>query len=108
MTNVELAALDKCTQRLAFDILADDVMRAIDFADLVNSENAGMVERRNGFRLAFKSSDAIRILSEGCGKHFDRDFAFKPGVLGQENFSHSAPAKPAGDLIRPDPASDRR
>src|SRR5262249_34072973 len=32
-------------QRLAFDKLADDVMRAIRFADLVNGQDVGMVER---------------------------------------------------------------
>src|SRR5262252_6988614 len=83
-------------------------MRAIRFADLVNGQDVRMVERGSRFRLAFETSQAIRTLSEVAGQYFERDLAFESDVLGQEDFSHTAPAKRADDLVRPDAASDRR
>src|SRR5262245_32643290 len=78
------------------------------FADLVNGEDVGMVERRGCLRFAFKTAHAIRILGEGGGQQFECDLAFEPGVLDQEYFSHSAPPKPADDFVRPDAAPDQR
>src|SRR5215510_13327950 len=95
-------------QRLAFDKLADDVMRAISFADLVNRQDVWVVERGGRFRFVFESSYAIRIFCEGGGQYFERDLAFESGILGQEDFSHPATAEQADDLVMPDAAPDRR
>src|SRR5262245_22216010 len=83
-------------------------MRAISFADLVNGQNVGMVERRGRLRFAFETAHAIQILNEGGWQYFERDLAFESGVLGQKDFAHSALAELADDLIRPDAAPDRR
>src|SRR5262245_22475975 len=94
---VQWSTLDLIAQCLAFDKLADDVMRAISFADLVNCQDVGMIQRGGCLCFALETSHAIRILCEGCGQHFERDLTFEPEVLGQENFAHSTTAKLADD-----------
>src|SRR5262245_35582876 len=95
-------------QCLAFDKLADDVMRAFGFADLVNGQDVWMVESGGRLRLPLKPEQAIRILFDGGGQYFERDLAFESGVLGQEDFSHAASAEQADDLVWPDAPPDRR
>src|SRR4030095_7927825 len=95
-------------QCLAFDKLADDVMRAISFADLVNGQDVWVVERGGRFRFVFETSHAIRIFCEGGGQYFERDLAFESGIFCQEDFSHPATAEQADDLVMPDAAPDRR
>ena len=77
-------------QGIAINVLHHQVI----WSDIVNLADIGMIQRRNGLRLAF---EALAELSSG---NFDRHVAFQTWISGAVNFPHTARADKRNDLIR--------
>src|SRR5262245_40560312 len=58
-----------------------------------------MVKRRGGARLLLEAVHPLSIQSELLRQDFERQFASESRVLGQVNFSHSAPAQQRENLV---------
>lgn len=58
-----------------------------------------MIQRGEDLRLALESRHAVRILREGGGQYFDRDFAAELRVGGPVHFTHAARSELAGNPI---------
>ena len=87
-------------QRLAVEILHDEVVDLFVTADVVDSANVRMRQRGNRPRLALESRAAVGIGREGFRQDLDRDGAIQPRVPGFVDLAH--PACPAGgeDFVR--------
>src|SRR5262245_39028585 len=91
--NAKLAALDQRAQRLALDKLADDVMRAINLPDLVNSQDVRMIGRARRRRLALEAEQPFVVIRELRRQQLERDPAMQPFVFGQIYLAHPASAQ---------------
>src|SRR5262245_2799988 len=74
----------------------------LHFADLVNSQDVRMIERRGGSRFLAKALDALGVCGETRRQQFERDLTAQPTVLRQIDFTHSSPADLVDDLVSPD------
>ena len=61
-----------------------------------------MIQQREDVRLAFKSSDAVRIAGDGIGQGLDRNVPFETRVAGAIHVAHAAGPERRQDAIRPD------
>ena len=77
----------------------DDAGAAVDFGDLVNFADVGVVERRRrpGFAVQSLARGGVRL--ERFGQELDGDLAPELGVVGQEHFAHSALAELPEDTV---------
>jgi hypothetical protein len=80
--------LQASTGRLA-RLIALEVMYRADI---------GMVQRRNGTRLALEAPATLRVTGERLWQHFDGDAPVKPRVLGLVDLPHAALAEQRYDL----------
>ena len=89
-------------QRPAIHELGDDVLLAIEFADVEHGEDVRMVERRGGLRFEQKAA-ARGIISQFLREKLDRNGAVQPRVLAQEDLPHPAFAEDGFDGVRTKP-----
>jgi myo-inositol-1(or 4)-monophosphatase len=99
-----LLAADLLAQRLAVDVLGGDVVDAVGFADVVDGDDVGMVQRRGRAGLALEAADALLVLGEAHRQELERHLAPQTVVLGEINLAHAAGAEKAlhpvvGDLL---------
>src|SRR6185369_16041697 len=85
-------------QRLALDQLGDHPA----IADIVDADNARMVEGRDGSRFLLETQ-----LAHGVGTVFRREelhrhFTIQAGIAGAKNLSHTAGAEGPEDFVRAD------
>ncbi len=59
----------------------------------------GMIERRNGSRLALEAPAELRIGGRLIGNYFDSDIAAEAGIASAIYLAHAAGADEADDLI---------
>jgi len=69
-------------QRLAFHEFHDDEWMAAVLADLVDSANTGMIQRRGCARFAAEALEGLRILGNIIGQELQSDESSEFGVLG--------------------------
>ena len=86
-------------QRLAVDEFRRDEMPAICFADVVNRDDVGMVERRHAPRFPLKAPQTVFVLSEPRRDDLERELAAKPQILGEVHLAHSTSSKAGYDAI---------
>src|SRR5215475_11850786 len=90
-------------RRLPVNKFCGDEMDApglcLDLIDLKNGVNVRMVERRGGARLLLEALHPLSIQSELLRQEFDRQLASESRVLGQVNFSHTAPTQQRKNLV---------
>ena len=79
-------------QRLAVEMRHDQVVRAIDAADVVDAADVGMVQGRDGASLALEAGPHIGIASDVARQDLDRDRAIEPRVAGPVDLAHAARA----------------
>jgi hypothetical protein len=85
-----LSCAEKGAKRVALDILADDEVRTVFFADLVDREDVGMIECGGCLGLLDKP---LKVYVVPCVLLVDDlycDLSAKLIVLSKINFSHSA------------------
>jgi len=87
--------------------LHDDGARAVGGLDTVDVRDVWMVQRSKGLRLAIEPDQALGILDELVGKHFERDVAIEHGVSRAVHLAHSTRAEPFGDLVNAESGARR-
>ena len=87
-------------QRLAVEMRHDEVVRAVDVADVVDAADVRMVERGDGARLALEAGARIGIASDLGRQDLDRDRAIEARVAGSVDLAHAARADLGGHFIR--------
>ena len=86
----------------AVDQLHGDEMGAIGLFHGVQGHDVGVVERRDGQRLALEAAAALGVRGQVGGQHLQRDPAAQLGVLGEEDLAHAALAEMSDDPVRAD------
>ena len=87
-------------QRLALEQLRDEVRRAVVRADVVERDDVGVGERRDGARLLLEAAQAVRVRRQVAGQDLDRDVAPEARVAGAVDLSHAARTEGRDDLVR--------
>src|SRR5579863_8208046 len=104
--NFERRAGDDVLERGAFHELHDDEGAAVEFLNVVNGADVGMVQRRGGARFALKTFESLRIGCDVLGKKFESDEAAEFGVFGFVDDAHSAAAEFFDDAVMRNGLSD--
>jgi len=95
-------------QRLSFEILHHEerdrirtrkLAGACGFADVVETANVRMIERRDGARLVFESSSAAGVDGEFLGQHLDRNDAIKARIACLVYLTHAAGPNQPENLV---------
>lgn len=75
-------------------------MRAVAFADVMDSENIRVVKRSYCARLLFKTAEAVGVESERFMEDFQSNVATQTGILGAIDLAHAAGTQRRVDFIR--------
>ena len=86
---------------MSFEELGDEVRRAVVFADVMNGENVGMIQRRDGASFLLEASQTVNIFRKCFGEDFDGDVAAEARVLRAKHFAHSARANRRDNFVGP-------
>ena len=70
--------------------------------DVVDRENAGMVDRTGRAGLLLEAAKTIEVAAKGSGQHLDRNFAAQTRVAGTVHLTHAARAQRRDDLVGPE------
>ena len=93
------AFADQRPQRAPLDEFHHDEATGFSFADFVNGDDVGMIERGGGARFLLEAPHAISIGSELFGQQLERDLATEPRVFGQIDLAHPARAELLCDAV---------
>jgi len=93
------AAGQALAQRLPFQQLGDQVRLAVVGPDVVQREDAGVVQRRDRPRLLLEASQSLRVGDELRRQHLDRHLAPEPRVAGAVHLAHPARTDRGEDLV---------
>ena len=96
----ERAFLEPCGQRLALEMRHDQIMRAIDAADIVDAADVGMIQGRDGASLALEAGTQIGIASNLTRQDLDGNRSIEACVAGSVNLAHAAGPEGGDNLIR--------
>ena len=72
----------------------------------IDRRDAGVIERRERFRLALEAGDAVRVLEELLRQHLERDVAPELRVPGPVDLPHPARAERRDDVVGTEARSD--
>src|SRR5678815_5794996 len=75
------------TQGLALDQFCSDIVIAINFSDLINSQNVWVIESGSCLGFLDKAIQFVRVFAELIVQELDRDFAIEFRVLGEIDLS---------------------
>src|ERR1700693_4280835 len=93
---------------MSFEKFGDKVRRAVVFANVVDGEDVGMIQRGDGARFLFEAPEAVGIFRKRFWQNFDGDIAAETRVLRAEYFAHSASANRRDNFVRPEFAAARK
>ena len=85
-------AADAVLQRLALDVLEDDVRRVVVLAGVDDGDDVRVVELRDGPRLAPEALELVGVRRDLAVHQLDRDLALEHGVEGAIDRRHPARA----------------
>jgi len=91
--------LDPIGERLAFDHLHDEEMRALLVTDVEEGADVRMIERRDRLRLTLESSAELFVLRDARGKDLDRDVAPEARVAAAIDLAHASGADGRNDFV---------
>ena len=97
---------DHVLQGHAVQVFHGDECLAIFFANVVNSADVGMVQRRSCLRLTLKAAERLGILGHFIGQELERDKTMQPRVFGFVNHAHPAATQHGNDAVVRDGLSD--
>ena len=89
---IKWTARDAMLQRHPIQILHDDEWPAILLPDFMNSADVGVIQDRDGLRLALESGKRLRISGNIIGQELERDKATQAGVFRFVDHTHPAAA----------------
>ena len=87
------------TQRLAFQILHHQVADSVLLADVIELADVGVIERRNGARLALETFFGVALVGKMLRQNLDGDGSLQAGVAGAVDLTHAAGADGRLDLV---------
>ena len=93
------SSLDPVLQGCAFEALHHDEQPVLMFADIVDSANVGMIERRSSPRFTLKTLAGLRILRQFFRKEFERHPPTKPLIFSLVNHAHPATTQLFRDAV---------
>ena len=88
-------------QRLAFEILHYQIIKAILLADVVKRADMRMIQAGNGARFALESLTQFGSIGKVIRKDFDGNGAVEPRIPGAVHLSHPTCANCREDFIGP-------
>ena len=93
------SASEQLPERRAFDELHDDEELAVEFPDVMDGDDAGVVQcgRRLGFVL--EPPDGARVGQRFSTEHFDRDVAAQLQIPCAIDLAHATRAEWSNDLV---------
>ena len=94
-------ASNQVLQRLAFDVLLDDVRHACGLRLVVDLDDVRVVQARCCAGFALEALDEVGIVAVTIGQHLDGDLAVQRFVLRKKNARHAALTKSANDAVAP-------
>ena len=93
------AVVEQIGERLALDVLHDEVRRAFVDAEVDQRDAVGMVEPRGGARLALEAIDDAGLVGQHCVQELDDDGAADPDALALVDHAHAALGQQRDDAI---------
>ncbi len=96
---LEGAAGDAFTKRLALEKLHGDESAMLVLADFVDGANVGMVQGRGAARFTLKALEGLTIVGEGFGKKLQSNVAAQAEVFGFVDFAHATGAELAENAV---------
>ena len=102
------AFLQPTLQRLALQILHDEIRRALLLTNIVEGANVRVRELGDRAGLTVEARLELRIRRQRRRKNFDRDSAIEPRVAGFVDFAHPAGADGGEDFVRAEPYAGRQ
>ena len=96
----ERALRQAVSQRLPLQKLHNQEVDAILMADIMQSANVGMVQRRYGAGFVVETLPGLGIAGQMTREDFDRDGAVQASVLGAIHLAHAAGADGRKDFVR--------
>ena len=103
------ATLQDGGERLALQVLHDEVAGALLFADVVQRADVRVVETGDDARFTLEAFPRVRCLSERRREDLDSDGAIQPRVTRLIHLAHAACTERRDDLVRAEkrPARER-
>src|SRR5262245_60877591 len=98
--NRNRTAPDSLDKRLAFDELKHEKARVVDFCDIVDGGNVGMVQRSEQLRFALESAGTVEVARKFLRQDFDGDVTLQFVVFGTIDLTHTALAEQRRDFVR--------
>ena len=98
--DAQFSGLQAAAERFAFQKLHHDVGRLIGRADVVNSEDVGVVQTARRLGLQPEAPQPVLVRGERRRKDFDCDFAVEARVARLVHFAHATGAKVREDFVR--------
>ena len=95
-------ARNECRQVLAIDELHHERTDTARFLQAVDVSDVGMVQRRQGLRLAREPCKPFCISSEDARQNLDRDVAIELRIARAVHLTHSACSERREDLVWPE------
>ena len=86
-------------ERLPIDILHNEVMNPVLFANVVERADVRVVQAADGLSFALESFTQIRAVGQMLREDFDRNRAVEASVGGAIHFSHTARTELVGDFV---------
>ena len=86
-------------ERLAFEILENQIVELAVAADVVDRADVGIVQRGNRARFVLEALPRFRIGRERAGEHLDGHGAIEPRVARAVDLAHAARAKRGDDFV---------
>ncbi len=91
--------LESVRQRLALEVLHDEVRDACRFPNVIERADVRVIERRDALRFALEPCTKLGIGRERGRQHFHGDGALEARVTRLIDLAHAAGADGADDLV---------
>ena len=99
--------LESRRERFAIEVRHDQIVRAIDDPDVVDTADVRMVKRGDSARLALETCPQVRIACERTAQNLDRNRAIESRVAGFVDLAHPAITQRGDDFIGTEPGAGR-
>ena len=95
-------------ERIALEKLGDGEDDAALSSEIVDGQNIGMGQRRDGPRLPFESRQGLLVVGEALGQDLDCNVSAQARVAGAKDLAHPPRTQWRKNLVWPQPRSQRK
>jgi hypothetical protein len=97
--DADRAGLEPVLERLSFDELHDEKLRAVELIEAIDRGDVCVIERSEKLRFALEAREAIGVGGKRHRKRLDGNVAPEIVVSRSINLAHAADTDLAGDLV---------